>query len=161
MTHKPIVLFRTADRNDFRLMKRIMRDEDRRELEASSGKRFEDIVDKTRDVTDFAVAGYCDGKLIAIFGVRRITAVTKTGAIWMFGTKFLPKNKKVFLKHCRRCVQVMLENYPLVYNYIDERNTMIINWLKWLGFTFEEAKPYGPQGLPFYKFYMKNQCADH
>jgi len=157
MTHKPVVEFKEADRNDFRLMKRIMRDEDRRELEASSGKRFEDIVDKTRDVTDFAVAGYCDGKLIAIFGVRRITAVTKTGAIWMFGTKFLPKHSRVFLKHCKKCVEVMLENYPIVYNYVDERNTMIINWLKWLGFTFEEAKPYGPQGLPFYKFYMKNQ----
>lgn len=157
MTHKSKVEFKQADRNDFRLMKRIIREEDRQELEASSGKRYEEIIDKTRDVTDFAVAGYYDGKLIAIFGVRSVTAVTKTGAIWMFGTKFLPKNQRVFLRHCKRCVEVMLENYPIVFNYVDARNTMIINWLKWIGFTFDSVGPYGPNKIPFYKFYMKNK----
>jgi hypothetical protein len=161
MTHKPVVKFKEANRKDFYLMKQIMRNEDRRELEAASGKKFKDVVDKTQYNTDFAIAGYCDKKLIAIFGVTRITAVTKTGAIWMFGTKFLPENKKVFLKHCKKCIEVMIENYPIVYNFVDKRNIMIINWLKWLGFTFEDAKPYGPNGLLFYKFYMKNKCVGH
>lgn len=155
MTHK--VEFKQADRSDFRLMKRIIREEDKQELEASSGKRYEEIIDKTRDATDFAIAGYCSGKLIAIFGVGSATVVTKTGIIWMFGTKFLPKNQKVFLQHCKRCVEVMLENYPIVFNYVDARNTMVINWLKWIGFTFGNAEPYGPNKMPFYKFYIKNK----
>jgi len=155
MTHKVKIEFREANRKDFRLIKKIIRKEDMEELKASSGKRFEDVIDETRDVTDFAIAGYADGKLIALFGIRTITSVTKTGAIWMFGSKFLPKYSLTFLRNCKKCVKVMTEDYPLVFNFVDSRNKMIINWLKWIGFIFEESRPHGPQKIPFCKFYMK------
>jgi hypothetical protein len=155
MINQKGVFFKEADRKDFKLMKRIIRNEDRIELEASSGKSYEDIIDKTRDMTDTAFAGYYDGKLVAIFGVRTLSILTKTGAIWMFGTKHLPVHQRVFARHCKKCVEVMLEDYKKVFNYIDHRNTMVIRWLKWLNFTFEEAKPYGPKKVPFYKFYME------
>ena len=51
----------------------------------------------------------------------------------------------------------MLENYSRVFNYVDARNTMVIGWIKWLNFTFEEPKPYGPKKIPFYKFYLNNK----
>lgn len=155
MTKEKGVYFKEADRKDFKLMKKIIRKEDREELEASTGKRYEDIIDKTRDVSDISFAGYYDGKLIALFGVRTLSMMTQTGAIWMFGSKFLPAHQRVFLKHCKKCVEVMLEDYQKVFNFVDERNTMVIRWLKWLGFTFEDSQPYGPKRMPFYKFYLE------
>ncbi|MCP6429157.1 hypothetical protein NL523_27970, partial [Klebsiella pneumoniae] len=34
-------------------------------------------------------------------------------------------------------------------------NSLSIDWLKWLGFTFDEPAPYGKDGSLFYHFYAK------
>ena len=46
------------------------------------------------------------------------------------------------------------EQFPFMFNYVDARHTDAIRWLKWLGFEFDEAAPYGPFDLPFYRFTM-------
>ena len=49
----------------------------------------------------------------------------------------------------------MLATYPLLRNYVDERNTMAIRWLEWLGFEILPVEPFGVEGLPFHPFEMR------
>jgi hypothetical protein len=45
--------------------------------------------------------------------------------------------------------------FPEMRNYVDARHARSIRWLKWLGFTIEEARPMGFAGLPFHPFGMR------
>lgn len=42
---------------------------------------------------------------------------------------------------------------PILFNCVDQRNEVHINWLRWLGFKFVRIIPeYGIQKLPFIEF---------
>jgi hypothetical protein len=76
------------------------------------------------------------------------------GRVWMFGSDELTRNplKRQFLKECKQYLAGMERMYPCLFNHVDERNTVHIKWLRWMGFTFIRRKPFGPQGLPFLEF---------
>ena len=49
----------------------------------------------------------------------------------------------------------MAGGYTWLVNWVDDRNTCAIRWLKWMGFTIHEPEPYGVANLPFRRFDMK------
>ncbi len=48
----------------------------------------------------------------------------------------------------------MLQIYPELLNYVDERNYIAKSWLHWLGFKLEDTQPIGALNYPFHKFTM-------
>ena len=63
------VQFRYAKIEDAYLMNEVLRDADRRELEASSGREaLKVLVDSIR-ISTKSIVGLYDGKIIALFGV--------------------------------------------------------------------------------------------
>lgn len=96
-----------------------------------------------------------DGQIVAVFGDSVHDAQLGIGVPWLISTIHVEgRNSRAFLKVCKPEVQEMLNRHQLLVNFVDARNTHAIRWLKWLGFKFTEAIPYGHKGLPFHQFSM-------
>ena len=75
------------------------------------------------------------------------------GVIWMVGTEELKKISLSFIKNCKGVCDVLQKNYQLLCNFVDARNTLHINWLKWMGFTFiNKHQQHGVERRLFYEF---------
>lgn len=105
----------------------------------------------------FSCAGLVNGRVITIFGVAPGSMIGGNGIPWLVGTDDLQRYQRTFLRRCRNVVNAMLTVYPYLENYVDERNRVAKAWLHWLGFTLEEARPYGVAGLPFHRFHMERK----
>jgi hypothetical protein len=50
-------------------------------------------------------------------------------------------------------VQTLQQNYDVLFNLVDERNTLHIRWIQWCGFTFVNRHPaLGAEQRPFLEF---------
>jgi RimJ/RimL family protein N-acetyltransferase len=52
-----------------------------------------------------------------------------------------------------RVLDKALPLFGRLENYVHAENKASVRWLKWLGFTMDEAAPYGPRGENFIHFY--------
>ena len=96
-----------------------------------------------------------DGHIVAVFGDAVHSLLGSVGVPWLISTNHVERHARAFLKVCKPEVQGMLTRHRHLINYVDARNTSAIRWLKWLGFDFGEAVPYGPKRLPFFCFRME------
>lgn len=75
------------------------------------------------------------------------------GQVWLLGTEGIKMHSIEFLRKSREWVSRLHEEFPVLYNDIDSRNTVHIRWLQWLGFKFiNELPSYGYEGRLFYHF---------
>ena len=98
-----------------------------------------------------------DGEVVAVFGDAVYSLLGSVGVPWLISTVHVERHARAFLKVCKPEVQGMLTRQRHLINYVDARNTSAIRWLKWLGFDFGEAVPYGPKRLPFYPFTLNRE----
>lgn len=96
--------------------------------------------------------GWADGEPICMFGVAEGSLLGNTGIPWMIGSSKLDDHAMTFLRNSHRALSFMSLGYDTLFNYVDARNTKAIEWLRWLGFDIEEARPYGPDGVDFHRF---------
>ncbi len=93
----------------------------------------------------------------AMFGVSPDSLVGTTASVWLLGTNDIDRFKRSFLVLSRRFIAFMQRMYPVLYNWVDARNTASIAWLKWCGAKFDEPTPYGMDGLPFCYFTLRRK----
>jgi hypothetical protein len=129
-----------------------LREADREEVMASTGWSPERALAESLSSSSNAWTGLADDAPVCIFGVAGETLLSRTGFPWMLGTDGVATYQRQFLRRNRPLVQIMLSMFPYLVNYVDQRNTVAIRWLKWLGFKMGEPEPYGVQGLPFLRF---------
>lgn len=93
----------------------------------------------------------------AIGVVRNGALVNGTGIPWLLGTKELGLNsavKRAWIKRSSEFLDLMFTVFSKLENMEDLRNKVSLRWLKWLGFTLDEPKPYGKRKLLFVRFSM-------
>ncbi len=142
---------RVATEQDCIYLSKKLRKEDYQEIKAVSG--LEPLVSLTigLKISDVPLV-ICDenNKPVAMLGV---VPQGLYGLIWMVGTEELKKISLSFIKNCKGVCDVLQKNYQLLCNFVDARNTLHINWLKWMGFTFiNKHKQYGVERRLFYEF---------
>lgn len=93
--------------------------------------------------------------VVGAFGVRAVDMFNGIGIPWLLGTEGLNKMKKFFVKNSKLVLNLMKYNYSYLVNYVDASYDNAVKWLKWCGFTLEEAKPFGIFRLPYHRFYME------
>lgn len=92
------------------------------------------------------------GRPCGIFGACK-TDNPDSGVVWLVGTDDLITMSRTFIRHSREWVDEVQKHYRLLYNVIDARNEVHLNWLKWTGFEFiEEFESYGIEGRRFILF---------
>ena len=134
-----------------------IRQSDRNELLAANGRT--DMGEAMRVGLAFstsAFAGLADDLPICAFGVAPASILGRQGTPWMIGTPELPSHALPVLRLSRGVVANWRDQWPLLVNYVDARNTTSIRWLKWLGFCVMPAQPYGKLGMLFHRFEMRN-----
>jgi hypothetical protein len=97
-----------------------------------------------------------DGRVVCMFGVAPVNLLGDTGVPWLLGSDDIERHAVTFLRGSKRYIAEMSRDYRLLTNYVDARNTLSIRWLKWLRFDILAAEPYGPFGLPFHRFELRN-----
>ncbi|HWU70748.1 MAG TPA: hypothetical protein VN017_05280 [Pseudoxanthomonas sp.] len=130
------------------------------ELWCSSRSRPDWCMRRGLNATVKPYTGMVDGKPVCMFGVSPFSILSGMGAAWMIGSKELNRLsvQKELLRLSRPVVASMRDQFPaLLYNFVDQRNTSAIRWLRWLGFQFDDPIPYGVDGLPFLPFYLRGE----
>lgn len=77
------------------------------------------------------------------------------GVVWMLGTPGMEGRaaKYGIARKTRSYVADLLEEWPRLYNHIDARNAMSLQWLLWSGFEIEAVDlRHGREQRPFYLF---------
>lgn len=132
-----------------------MRQADREEVAASHGHTPKQAVTRSFAVSDKCWTCLADGEPVCIWGVHTCgSMLSMIGAPWLLGTDKVKDIRMFFLRNSARYVEEMKKNYNLLENYVDAKNTLSKAWLRWLGFQFDQAEPYGVDGQLFHRFYM-------
>ncbi|CAK8741770.1 hypothetical protein SODG_005088 [Sodalis praecaptivus] len=138
-----------------------VRQADIEEFQATNGWEARRVLETGLRISTFSGTGLVNGKAIAVFGVAPASLLGGCGIPWLVGTDALEIYPRTFLRRCAKVVDVMLNIYPYLENYVDARNHAAKAWLHWLGFTLESPQPYGINHLPFHRFYRKQStCAN-
>lgn len=95
-------------------------------------------------------------EVITIFGLGKTLDHfdNPVGVPWMVASPSLIKYRKVLMRYSKKVVQEMLEQFPLLNNFVDSRNVVHINWLKHMGFKFA-GKDLMIRGVPFKYFFKR------
>ncbi len=92
------------------------------------------------------------GRVVALFGVVGIPG--EIGCPWMLGTEDLRRCWSL-LRECRRRLDSYLQQYRHLTNAVWAQNEVHIQWIKWLGFTFEGSDV--RNGQTFLHFHRRSQ----
>ena len=142
---------------DIAVVAKKMRAEDVAEVQASSGSTPQEVL-----LYCFMMGSPCetvaapDGEPVAMWGVVPDGRYPEAGRVWLLGTDRLVADSRVkvgFLRQAKQEVERMGRLYDVLWNYVDARNQVHINWLQWMGFTFIAERPnYGAEGRLFLEF---------
>ncbi len=92
---------------------------------------------------------------VAMFGSGEVEP--GVGAVWLLGTDGIHDISRQFLRESKHWLEQLHDNYEMLFNYVDERNTVHIKWLKWLGFKFiNRHEQFGVENRPFFEFVRIN-----
>ena len=121
-----------------------LRQADVDELKALSGVSPEIGVAYSIASSQKGYAAYYDGTLTAIFGISN-------GLIWLVGTDAITKHPITFFRTSKQIFHELTKGHNYLHNYVDARNKLHLRWLKWIGFTIEEAQILGVENRLFHK----------
>ena len=98
-----------------------------------------------------------DGEIMCMYGVGATSLLADLGFPWMLGSDIMEEHARFYLRRARSWIAWAQGRFPVLRNHVDVRNESSIVWLKWMGFEFEEAIPYGPDQVPFYPFELRRE----
>ena len=79
-------------------------------------------------------------KVAGVYGVVGSIDNKQAGSPYLLCTNELYKIKKTFIKNCKNRVEEMLFRFPILFNYIDSRNAVHLQWIKYCGFQLVHDK---------------------
>ena len=92
-------------------------------------------------------------KVAGMFGVVPLDQQFVVGAVWLLGSDDIFNVRMPFARQSRMWVDVVHKPFNVLTNWVDERNSVHIRWLKWIGFKFiAKCERFGYRNLPFYEF---------
>lgn len=136
-------------------MKGRLRHSDELECGASCGKRGDDAMQESYNLSEACWVGISNGLPVCVFGVVRTSILSNTGVPWLLATPEFEEEGLDIVRASKTYASLMRKHFRLLVNFVDARQEKSIKWLRWLGFTIEPSQPYGVAGLPFHKFWMK------
>jgi hypothetical protein len=137
-----------------------LRKEDVEEIAHGTGLPPELALRYSLGVSNIAYAVVWRDRVVALFGITEWLHWGEgrgPGSPWMLASEELKDIRKSFLRHCRGYVERWLDVHGHLENQVWAKNEVHIQWLKWLGFQFDEPKPLGINNELFMRFYMTKE----
>lgn len=100
-------------------------------------------------------AGLVDDNPACLFGLGIGDQLAGVARPWLLGTPLIDRHRIAFLRNNRDVVEMWSRHWRVLENWVDARNVVAQRWLAWLGFTLDEAAPFGPFKYPFHRFEMR------
>lgn len=132
-----------------------LRPKDKREIWKSHHKTAENALMEGLLNSEICFTMERNEKPIVMFGIVPQSLLSNSATIWLLASPEIERIQVAFLKHSRYFIDLMLQHYPYLDNYVDAENKKSIEWLKFCGATLEEPKPYGIEKALFRYFYFR------
>ncbi len=133
-----------------------MRSADVRECWAAHHFAPYDALKHSLYYTERPLTGLYNERVMCIWGVGKISYLSKEGVPWMLTSNLVDKHYREFLRRGLRHLEDIKKEAIILINMVDVRNRKSIKWLKWLGFTIHPPVPFGPDKMLFHPFIMEN-----
>lgn len=153
------IIVRRSTVDDIFYLQSRLRESDVREIWACSNRTPTEALERCLKESIFCCT-ILNGSPIGVFGISPVTILGNRASVWFLATNGLEKIQRRFIKNSRYFIKMMLDFYPYLYNWVDDRNKDSIRWLRMCGATVEEPKPYGKEQLPFRYFYFQHGGKD-
>ncbi len=143
-----------TQREDIRLVAQHLRHADCQEIEAGSGKTPLQALGDSVDISSECYTLFETQTMLpfAILGIAPSTSPIATH-IWCLGTEDISRLSVGFLKVSVAFVSKFQNQYPILTNVCDCRNTVHLRYLEWLKFKFIRILPtFGVERRPFVEF---------
>lgn len=134
-----------------------LRAEDQQEVYAMSLRSAEEGLRMGLKYSTMAWTIMAEDRPVGCFGVVSASLLSGVGVPWMLGTDEIRRIRYAVLRESKAYVQMMLDPFDMLENWVDVRNKVSINWLRWCGFTLDPPTKYGLQGELFHRFWMKKE----
>lgn len=154
-----VVAIRTATMADAAFIGPRLREADRTEIELAYGIDPKQAVIDSLKGAHLAFCWTRHGNPVGIVGVNEESWLSDRGCLWCVATNDLDQMVKTFQKCSKPIRNIMLDQFPVLYNWIHVENTVFLKWSRWLGARVEDPKPYGVQQKPF--CYFEYRRDDH
>ena len=143
---------RPSKKDDCYNLSKTLRQGDVQEIFASSGSNpVQALVKAYLCSSTHCYSLMLDGEVVGMFGIHEINR--NVGTPWLMGSDDLTKYKIEFYRLSKEYLNTFMDEYNVLFNYVDKRNWQSIRWLKGLGFQFTKlVSEYGYEKKPFYEF---------
>lgn len=143
---KPDIRIVPAKPEHIRTIAKRMRQADRDEVHAASGRSPGSALVYSLRKSTVAYTGLVNGRPEVMFGVGDLNILAGVGAPWLLGTDVIEKNAVAFLRLNVGFLVQLSQRYEVLRNFVDDRNAVSIRWLRWLGFKlFDPVEMRGHQ----------------
>lgn len=122
------------------------------ELQAGSGMTPAQVLEYGLRISALCYTALVDGEPVAVVGVTPLSVLAGKGCPWMVATSRVDRHARQLLEVSRPVVDLMAEQFPLLANFVDNRNVKAHRWLRWLGFHLHPPVPHGREGRLFRLF---------
>ena len=141
--------------NDCHVIAENIREDDRREILAMNGEEPLDAMVSGFIYSDNPRTVLVGDTPVAMFGSGEVEP--GVGVVWLLGTDGIEDISIQFLRESKHWLEQLHDKYEMLFNYVDERNTVHIKWLRWLGFKFiNRHEQFGVENRPFIEFVRIN-----
>lgn len=130
-----------------------MRDADRIEVLASNGQTPEEALRYSFESAVRAWTAIAGGEVACMWGVSPGSLLAGVGVPWCLTGRPCDKIRVAFARGSLRALDAMHETFPILSSVVDARHVRAVKWLRWLGFSIEDAQPFGEDGMPFHAFW--------
>lgn len=129
-----------------------IRDEDRVEIEASSGLPPLECIQRSLEWSTYARTLLLHGQVAAIYGLGPAPGQEHTGIAWAITSNVVSRHPKLFAQASREILAELLYRHPVLINAVDVRYAAAIRWLTWLGARWGAELDMGRDGEIFRVF---------
>lgn len=145
-----------ARASHIRTIARRMRKADVDEVFAASGHSPSKAMTFSLRKSSHAWTALIDGRPEVMFGVGDINILAGIGAPWLLGTDAVEKHYVAFLRNSVGFRDQLLRRYPVMRNFVDERNKASKRWLAWLGARLSDPIEINGQAFRLFELRSSN-----
>jgi len=147
---------RESIQEDILAIKDRLRKEEVQEVWASNNATPEKALTESFKRSSKCYTFLIDGIPAAMFGIAPDSLLSNSASVWFLGTDDMGRAKKTFMVQSRRFINLLLKEYPVLYNFVDYRYKKTLQWLEWCGAKIFDPAPYGRDQLPFCRIELRS-----